>query len=409
MIIKNFKDIIGNQSTVSLLQRSVARKTLNNFIIIEGVNGTGKSSSALLTAMALTCDNPVNGNPCLCCPSCKAIMSIPPGNASTSNFSRVNIPTKTTDKDFDALLNEIFVLQNTEGNSVYVFEEAHAIRNENSQEKLLDKIDHMPKNVYIIMTTTELYKLITPLRSRALVFSFSRLNHYDSELLLDMVQKEHGVKLTHEQRRLLLEESHGIPRDLIKLVEFTLENEVTLAELRDFLKNMDKQFLIELFATMLDVNTFNTITCLDTLCSQFSASIMVKQLKVFILDVIYYMEAGIRGEYTSNELKEISEIFDKKPLMQMASLIEKLNRSSTEEDLKFLVLKLRSLMQKGNPTGMLKQNTAMAKQQSLVAQDLKRDKDSISASVKNTNDSDKLTKESFLQQTDKLKQMELWK
>lgn len=408
MYIKNFKDVIGNPSTIALLQRSLTKKTLKNFTILEGVNGTGKSSSALLMAMTLTCDNPESGNPCLKCPSCRAIMSMPPGSAATTNFSRVNIPTKTTDKDFDTLLNEIFVLQNSEGNTVYVLEEAHAIRNENAQEKLLDKIDHMPKNVYIIMTTTEIHKLITPLRSRAITFSFNRLNHFESELLLDTLQKKYNVTLSPSHRRILLEECHGVPRDLVKLVEFTIDNSVTLSELRAFLKNMDKSSLLELFSTMLDVNTFSTIMSLDTLCKEYSTGVIVKQLKSFILDVIFYEEGGIRGEYSSAELKEIDEIFSNKPLTQIAALIEKLNRNSTEEDLKFLVIKLRSLMQKGNAANMIKNNGALAKQQSLVARELKSDKETLETANKNMRSNTGLTKETFLEEASKLKQMELW-
>lgn len=409
-MVTKFNDLIGNEGSLLLLQRALARKTLSNFVIFEGMGGTGKSTSALLTAMSLTCENQQDGNPCMCCKSCRAIASLPPGTSSTMNFSRVNIPTKTTDRDFDSLLNEIFVLQSSNGNCVYVLEEAHAIKDINSQEKLLDKIDHMPENVYILMTTTEMHKLIDPLKSRAVSFSFSRLNHSSASLLFDEECKKRNVKLSAQQKELILKEGRGVPRDIIKLLDLVISNDVTYDELRAYLKEtVDKRSFIELFTTLSEVNTFSSIEIIEELLQNNSVSIIVQQLKEFILDVIYYLEGGIKGTYTQQELEMFSIIFKDKPIYQIATLLEKLNKYSSEEDIKFLFIKIRNIMQKGNTSAIITDNKAKAKHQSIVNNSFRKEKDFIEHTQQNTAPAeDKLTKDIFLEQAASLKGMNLF-
>ena len=68
-----FRDLIGNVGTTNLIRNSLKNKTFPNFVILSGLPGTGKSSSAEISALYLTCEQPGdNGEPCLQCPSCIA-------------------------------------------------------------------------------------------------------------------------------------------------------------------------------------------------------------------------------------------------------------------------------------------------------------------------------------------------
>ena len=70
----SFRELIGNQLNISILKRSINNGTFRQFTIFDGILGTGKSTCARIAAMALTCDNPYNGEPCCACASCKANM-----------------------------------------------------------------------------------------------------------------------------------------------------------------------------------------------------------------------------------------------------------------------------------------------------------------------------------------------
>lgn len=410
MDVKVFDDLIGNEGSILLLKRALARKTLRNFVIMEGVNGTGKSTSATITAMSLLCENPVGGEPCLCCSSCKAIMNMPPGSSNTRNFSRVNIPAKTAEKDFDSLLNEIFILQNTNSNSVYVLEEAHAIRDEAAQEKLLDRIDHMPNNVYIIMTTTEANRLIDPLRSRALEFQFTRLNKASSLLLLDKTCQRLGVSFTKDHKELIIREGKGIPRDLVKLTEFVAENNVTLEELRAFLGDtITANDFIDLFTSLSEINSFHAMAILDDLLSTCDIATFIRQLKSFILDSIFLIDGGIKDNFSNSQISILRELFNSRQLTQIATLLEKANRRTSLEDLKFLFLKIKAIMQNKAQSSLLAKNTSLAKQQNSVAEGLKQDKAAINREQNNVvGNSEKISKDIFASQVNNLIGMEVF-
>lgn len=410
MDVIKFSDLIGNEGSILLLKRSLARKTLKNFVIMEGVNGTGKSTSATITAMSLLCENPQDGEPCLCCSSCRAIMDMPAGSSHTRNFNRVNIPAKTAEKDFDSLLNEIFILQNTTSNSVYVLEEAHAIKDEASQEKLLDRIDHMPSNVYIIMTTTEANRLIDPLRSRALEFQFSRLNKTSSMLLLDRTCIRLGITFTKEHKELIIREGRGIPRDLVKLTEFVAENNVTLEELRAFLGDtITTSDFIDLFTSLTEVNSFHALSTLGDLLSTCDTATFTRQLKSFILNAIFLVDGGIKENFSRADCAVISETFSSKQLLQIASLLERVNGRTSEEDLKFIFIKIRTIMQNTTQTSLLSRNVANAKQQNMVATSLKQDKVAINREQGNSiSNSEKISKDAFASQVNGLMGMEVF-
>ena len=63
----SFKNVIGNNRIKGLLTRQLENQTFTQFNIFEGTFGTGKSTTAKLVAMRLTCENPNGADPCCEC------------------------------------------------------------------------------------------------------------------------------------------------------------------------------------------------------------------------------------------------------------------------------------------------------------------------------------------------------
>lgn len=344
-MIPQFRSIVGQQGSITLLQRAIARKVFPNLVILAGHHGTGKTSTALISAMALTCENPVFGEPCLKCRSCKSILAANKAGGQTGNFMKVNMPEKINKSDFSELLQNIFILQTTTGNSVYVLEEIHAIKDKVLQTMLLEKIDSMPSNVYIIMTTTELASLIKPLQSRARIFQFYRLSKNDSKLLFDIYCKENNFTFSDRMRDLVIQSAKGTPRDIISLVDFLADDAVTYEELQNYLRVISVNDFINLFMSMTEVQPASSMLLLDELLRNHDSSIVVNHLKSFILDVIYAMEADIHGNFSKDQYNMIQTIFENVNILHLATAIEKLTFYSTENDIKFTFLKIRQIMQ----------------------------------------------------------------
>lgn len=69
--IKGFSDIIGQEAAVGFLREVVSGKKVSHAYLFTGIQGIGKTSSALAFARALNCTAPVEGDACGLCVPCR--------------------------------------------------------------------------------------------------------------------------------------------------------------------------------------------------------------------------------------------------------------------------------------------------------------------------------------------------
>lgn len=127
-MIFNFSEVVGNSITVSLIKRALANGSFRQVSLFSGPRGTGKSSSANATAMALTCENPVDGLACGECPSCRANRLALAGSGQSSSVRVVNLGLVNSTEGIERLVKDVFEFQRSSGRQVFVFEEAHALK-----------------------------------------------------------------------------------------------------------------------------------------------------------------------------------------------------------------------------------------------------------------------------------------
>ena len=70
---KKFGDLIGQQTTVTILRNIIATNKLHHAYLLTGTRGVGKTTIARIIAKALNCTNLINSEPCCSCSSCTAI------------------------------------------------------------------------------------------------------------------------------------------------------------------------------------------------------------------------------------------------------------------------------------------------------------------------------------------------
>lgn len=372
-MVYQFKNIVGQSGSITLFQRSVMRKNLGKITILEGIHGTGKTTAALTAALAFNCEESTNGEPCLHCASCKAILEAIERGGSTRNFVKINVPECSSGTKFEDLMKEIFVLQNSQ-QVVYVLEEAHALKDKNLQTALLEQIDKMPSNVHLIMTTTELGDLIQPLRSRSRIYHFTRLNSRDAELLLGIECKNRGLSLDQEMSRVIINAARGIPRDLISLLDFISQNSVTMDELLAYLCVIDTYSFIDLFTAMTEQSISSMMHTLDSILAKASIRIFIQQLKEFYLNVIFLIEGGISDYFTSDQADAIKSLVQPSALFKIASIIEKFSYNSSEADVKFAFLRIHQLMIGSSLEESLKKQSATVSTQMQQRKEVIKDK-----------------------------------
>ena len=70
---REFQDVKGQEHIVTTLKNQLKAGRIGHAYLFCGTRGTGKTTIAKIFARAVNCEQPVEGNPCGECPSCRAI------------------------------------------------------------------------------------------------------------------------------------------------------------------------------------------------------------------------------------------------------------------------------------------------------------------------------------------------
>lgn len=364
-----FSDLVGNTNSIGLLRRTLMNESFSQFSIFCGPYGTGKSTCARIAAMALTCENPEEGQPCLECPTCKANMRAFETTGESGNVKVINVGELNTKSDVSELINKVFVLQASRRNCVYVFEEAHALKYLGSaQTALLEELDRMPPNTYIIMCTTNQNDLLEALKSRALKIQFSKLRPNESRMLLLQTARDLGrLQVSEELARLITTESQGIPRKIVNSVEFILNNQVTEEEYREFVHDISDTVFVLMFRAAAKGDLAAVFEQLSELLECREAHEVFRALKDFLVRVLFCVEGGVTGEFSREDAVAISRVFDTKSVQRIGQMIGNFSHGISEADLKLLVYRMALAVQGRGTVEVLRENSSVAAEKSATS------------------------------------------
>lgn len=366
-----FSDLVGNQMNVSLLKRSIETNTFRPFTIFSGVLGTGKSTCARISAMALTCANPKNGEPCCTCTVCKEnIKAIELG--LDSPYIRIINAGKLTDKvAVTNLVHDIFDLQGGIRNKAFLIEEAHALNDvQGAQTMLLSELDSMPANIYILFSTTRIYNIIEELKSRAEIYTFGRLSDAESKQLLITESDARGYMVPDDLLNLMIKQGKGVPRNLLKALDFTLDENATLSELRAHLQVIDDSQLVHLFESMLSPQIRIFYDELESIKASIMAQEILVSIKSFLVQVTFLIEGDIKGTFTKDEVAVLRKIFTRDKIYKIVKLLDNTNKRLTDTDLDLLLLHLRMIMQERNVANIVRESKTIAATEKSVTEEV---------------------------------------
>lgn len=342
MRIYTFDQLIGNQHCISILKTCITQGTLPHFTIFHGIGGTGKSTCAEITALAMTCQHTMNGSPCLECTSCKSNLDAIKSGTKSSTVAKINLGMENTKTDVDRMIKEIFTLQSSERNCVYILEEAHALSTA-LQTSLLEEIDRLDSKTYIILCTTKLNDLIPELRSRAVLFQFKRLTDKESRLLLDKYLQDNRISMEEEAKLAILNYTKGIPREIVTSTEFLSRNTKTLEELLDHIQQINDTVYFELFQVLATGTIYDLNCYLKEEVDKYDIRNFINGLKEFYINMFFQIEGNVDTlAQTSNvmEFTSVSEILKKVDRFSLGNLINKLPSNAKRVDLSFFLINL---------------------------------------------------------------------
>jgi DNA polymerase-3 subunit delta' len=171
-----FSSFVGNRRVVEILRRALDFGRLPHALIFAGPDGVGKRSLALLLARRLNCVQPVNGEACDRCSSCRKII-----HATHPDLQMIEPDGAFIKIDqLRSLINEI-AYQPFEGRlRVAILNNADQMRVE-AGNCLLKTLEEPPSRSILILVTAKPYALLGTIRSRARLIQFGLIEEREIE------------------------------------------------------------------------------------------------------------------------------------------------------------------------------------------------------------------------------------
>lgn len=239
---KRLSDMVGQEAITGTLTKKLESGNMTHSVLLVGVRGTGKTSTARILAKAVNCLSPVAGEPCCQCENCRAIES---GSAldvvefdAASNSHVADVKALLDSKDNVPMMKK----------KVYIIDEVHMLSKEASNS-LLKVVEEPPKDVMIILCTTELSKVLPTIKSRCATFHFKAIDQITiASYLAEVCENTLKVQYELEALYVIAKAARGSMRDALSILEPLAEGRETLSlsKVNQSLGLMDEEFALQM-------------------------------------------------------------------------------------------------------------------------------------------------------------------
>ncbi len=212
---QRFDQVVGQDHVINTLAREVVEGKIAHAYLFAGPRGTGKTTAARLLAKALNCTNRAeNGEPCNECASCLGITE-----GTSLDVIELDAASHNKVEDIREMRVNVGTVAAVGGaHRVYILDEAHMLSRA-AGNALLKTLEEPPEHVVFVLATTEPYKLLDTIRSRAQRFDFHPV---PVEILIDHLKDIAGREsFEADQDGIAMVASHarGSVRDAMSLLE----------------------------------------------------------------------------------------------------------------------------------------------------------------------------------------------
>lgn len=210
---KSFDEIKGQDQVTTILKNQIKGERIGHAYLFSGTRGTGKTSAAKILAKAVNCENPVDGNPCLLCESCKRI-------EDGRNLNVIEIDAASTNgvENIREIIEEVRYSP-TEGRyKVYIIDEVHMLST-GAFNALLKTLEEPPSYVIFILATTEIHKIPVTILSRCQRYDFRRITAETIGGRIKELLLSEGETFEEEAVDFIARKGDGSMRDALSLLD----------------------------------------------------------------------------------------------------------------------------------------------------------------------------------------------
>jgi len=212
---KTFAEVTGQKLAAVPLYRMARLGTVPPALLLSGVRGCGKTSTARILGMALNCesaDRSADCWPCGKCPSCLAVL--------VHNSLDVLEVDAASNGGVDAVrgLRELVAYGSPGQWKMIMLDEAHAMST-NAFNALLKILEEPPEHTVFVLLTTEPGKILPTVASRCMQFTFRRIPPDLITARLAAICQAEGIEPGPGLLAAIADRADGAMRDAVMLLD----------------------------------------------------------------------------------------------------------------------------------------------------------------------------------------------
>jgi len=277
----NFEDVKGQDHIVTTLKNQIKNNRIGHAYLFCGTRGTGKTTIAKILGKAVNCENPIDGNPCGECRSCKAIAA---GNSM--NLIEIDAASNNGVDNIREIREEVQYSPAEGRYKVYIIDEVHML-SIGAFNALLKTLEEPPAYVIFILATTEAHKIPITILSRCQRYDFKRISIDTIASRLTELMKIEQVNVEERAIRYVAKAADGSLRDALSLLDqclaFYMGQDLKYDNVLEVLGAVDTDVFSDLLRKVLSEDTTGCIYKLEELV------LSGRDLNQLVVDFTWYM------------------------------------------------------------------------------------------------------------------------
>ncbi|MED1723791.1 DNA polymerase III subunit gamma/tau [Brevibacillus parabrevis] len=294
---QTFQDVVGQEHVTITLRNALRENRLSHAYLFNGPRGTGKTSAAKIMAKAVNCEQPIDGEPCNQCDTCKAI-----SNGSVTDVLEIDAASNRGVEEIRDIRDKVKFAPSDVRYKVYIIDEVHMLTTE-AFNALLKTLEEPPSHVIFILATTEPHKLPATIISRCQRFDFHRIPLKVMVDLLQRICQSQGVQVEEQALQLVAKMAEGGARDALSLLDQAIsysKDEVRASDIMQITGTVAQSYFSVLARHIAENDVAQVMEQFDRVMVQ------GKDPEQFLHDFLYYYRDMLLLK-TAPQLEEIVE------------------------------------------------------------------------------------------------------
>lgn len=215
---QTFADLMGQGVLVKTLKNAIENKRIPHAILLTGVRGIGKTTTARIIARSLNCVG-ADGTgsetiaPCGVCQPCVDIL-----NERHLDVIEMDAASRTSVEDIRRVIEAAYYKPASARYKIQIIDEVHMLTKQ-AFNALLKTLEEPPEYTKFIFATTELNRVPDTIISRCVRFDLKRFNRETLVSLLSKTCQQESIRFEEDAIGLLAIAANGSARDAQSLLE----------------------------------------------------------------------------------------------------------------------------------------------------------------------------------------------